>query len=70
MFCAPYIVKKSYNINQQNAPLLDSFIADLQHCLYPWYVNKLHLTCTYNPFAEDEPSGSKYIEDNVEIKIC
>jgi hypothetical protein len=70
MFFAPCIVITLYNINQQNAPLLDSFTADLQHCLHRWHVNKLHFTCTYNPLPEDEPSGSKHAEDNVEIKIC
>ena len=35
----------------------------LQDCLYRWHVNKLYHTCTYNRLPEDEPSGSKHVED-------
>jgi len=41
----------------------------LQDCLYRWHVNKLYHTCTYNRLPEDEPSGSKHVEDMVKIKI-
>jgi len=33
------------------------------------HVNKLYHTCTYNCLPEDEPLGSKHVEDIVKIKI-
>ena len=33
------------------------------------YYTMLYYTCTYNSLPEDEPSGSKHVEDNVKIKI-
>jgi len=32
------------------------------------HVNKLYHTCTNNRLPEDEPSGSKHVEDIVKIK--
>jgi hypothetical protein len=32
-------------------------------------LKKLYYNCTYNHLPEDEPSGTKYIEDIVKIKI-
>jgi hypothetical protein len=37
--------------------------------LIPLHINKLYQTCTYIRLPEDEPSGSKHVEDNVQIKI-
>ena len=39
-----------------------------------WYnlfqhVNKLYHTCKHNRLPEDEPSGSKHVENIVKIKI-
>jgi len=31
--------------------------------------NTLYHTCTYNRLPEDEPSGSKHVEDNRHLKI-
>jgi len=41
----------------------------LQECLYSWHINKLYHTCTYKLIPEDEPWGSKHVEDIVKIKI-
>ena len=43
----------------------------LEDCLYCWHVNKLYhtFTCMYNRLPEDEPSGSKHIDDKLKIKI-
>jgi hypothetical protein len=41
---------------------------DVLNCLYRWRVNKLYHTFTYNRISEDEPSGSKHVEDTVKIK--
>jgi hypothetical protein len=32
------------------------------------HVNKFYHTCTYNLLPEDEPSGSKHVEDIAKIK--
>ena len=32
-------------------------------------INKFYHICTYNRLPEDEPSGSKHVEDVVKIKI-
>jgi hypothetical protein len=32
-------------------------------------VNRLYLTRTYNRLPDEEPSGSKHVEDTVKIKI-
>ena len=56
-----YTNYESYNINQQNAPLLNE--------VRVYYINKLYQTCTYNRLPEDEPSGSKHVEDIVKINI-
>jgi len=32
--------------------------------IYHWHINKLYHTCTYNRLPEDEPSGSKRVEDS------
>jgi len=40
-----------------------------QICLQLWHVNKLYHTCTYSFLPEDEPAGSKHLEDTVKIKI-
>jgi len=37
--------------------------------LIPLHKNKLYHSCTYNRLPEDEPSGSKHVEDIVKIKI-
>ena len=33
------------------------------------YVNTLYPTCTYNRLPDDEPSGSKHVEDIKKLKI-
>jgi hypothetical protein len=35
----------------------------------PLHVNTLYQTCTHNRLPEDEPSGSKHVEDTTKIKI-
>jgi hypothetical protein len=35
----------------------------LQDCLYWSTYNTLYHTCIYNRLPEDEPSGSKHVED-------
>jgi hypothetical protein len=41
----------------------------LQECLNRSMYNVLNHNCTHNRLPEDEPSGSKYVEDNIKIKI-
>jgi hypothetical protein len=41
----------------------------LQDCLHRCMQIVLYHTCTYNRLLEDEPSGSKHVEDNITIKI-
>ena len=41
----------------------------LQECIYRWHVNMLYHSYMYSRLAEDEPLGSKHVEDIVEIKI-
>jgi hypothetical protein len=38
-------------------------------CLYRWHVNKFYHTGSYNRHPENEPSGSKHVEDKVKIKL-
>jgi len=42
---------------------------NVKSCLYRWHVNKFYLTCTYNLLPEDEPPGSKRVEDVAKTKI-
>jgi len=37
--------------------------------LIPLLVNKFYHTCNYTRLPEDEPLGSKHVEDIVKIKI-
>jgi len=37
--------------------------------LIPLVCNTPYPTCTYSRLAEDEPSGSKHVEDIVKIRI-
>jgi hypothetical protein len=41
----------------------------LQDCLHRCMYNVLYHTSKYNRLLEDEPSGSKHVEDNTKIKI-
>ena len=41
----------------------------LQNCSYLSHVNKLCHICTYKFLPDDEPSGSKHVQDIVKIKM-
>ena len=46
-----------------------STLFHLQDCLHRCKYNVLYHNCTHNRLPEDEPSGSKHVEDNIKIKI-
>ena len=54
-------------LDELSARRRDLYHVQLWYNLFP--VNKFYHTCTYNRLPEDEPSGSKHVEDIVKINI-
>ena len=57
------------NYPQKKQIIYNWFTGQRYKQLHRWHVNKLYRNCTYNRLPEDDPSGSKHVEDVVRIKI-